>query len=362
MPLSRHSFRFRVVATFLVVSSLVSSIDSISADEQSAGFAQGTKLLRQSRTQTNPEIRERQIKRAVSILTTFVEENPSDPNTGIAHRQLGAYFLGKGKIALWSISADSDDRQRELKRPRRFMESARTHFEQALPRQRAAHEQFPKFIDRELDKQRFDARRKAEVRYIGSQMDLALSKYWNARTFDPSTAKRIELLKLAEVDFESIHQRYRTQVGGLYARMLHGQCRAELGDHRAALGIYNELLGHRGTTPTLVRLTDQVLERRLQILNSAARKDYQLVIQESEAWLGTAGDRQGTSSDLGMRWELAVAQEQLALKKETVAEVRVELLQKALDNFKAVEKRSTRHRPNARKRIAAIREQLGQSN
>ena len=86
-------------------------------------------------------------------------------------------------------------------------------------------------------------------------------------------------------EFEKMHQKYRSQVGGLFARAWQGKCYEEQKDIQKALGIYNELLDHPGDTDVLSNLKTQTLYFKLICLNSKDRHDHQLVVDLADEWL-----------------------------------------------------------------------------
>src|SRR5690606_27628082 len=107
-------------------------------------------------------------------------------------------------------------------------------------------------------------------------------RYWEAQTFDKGTKERKDLLTTAAEEFEAIHSKYRSMIGGLFARMWQGKCFEEQDEIRIALGIYEEILGHEGKSTTMQNLKDKALRFRLICLNHEKRKDFQLTVLEGE--------------------------------------------------------------------------------
>jgi hypothetical protein len=115
----------------------------------------------------------------------------------------------------------------------------------------------------------------------------------------------------AEKEFQKIHERYRSLVGGLYARMWQGKCIEEQNEMEKALGIYNELLSHPARTDAIQKLQSMALAFRLICLNSEQRKDYQLAIADANVWLSRHAQDLPTNVELSIRYQTAVAHEKL---------------------------------------------------
>jgi len=147
------------------------------------------------------------------------------------------------------------------------------------------------------------------VNYIRIQLRLPFCDYVESHTYDENDPEFKKLLEKAASAFEQLHTKYRSQIGGLYAQLWRAKCLEETGNIRKALDVYNELLQHSDPPPTLRTLQDRARHFRLICLNHDQRKEYLLVIHEAEEWLETAQDRPKTSTGLGIRWELARAQE-----------------------------------------------------
>jgi len=189
-----------------------------------------------------------------------------------------------------------------------------TVFQQQRDRYQVYNDHYPAFIPADEPELR-RARDHVQEMLIRARLDLAQCEYWNAHTYPADSSMRQQLLKAAGNSYESIHQRYRSQVGGLFARLWQGKCYEELRDEqgiRLALGIYGEILEHDGTSSALVSLKDRALLYRLMCLNSEFRNDFQLVEMESESWLENAGLRSHSETGLAIQWELCQALDALA--------------------------------------------------
>jgi len=271
-------------------------------------------LMARSGAIKNPEVQSRQLDQALGLLEEFIKNSPNHSRAGEANTERAGILLGKGRVEVWQSRSPSNKENRGefQKRAKEFVGQARVIYQKAHDQHKASWEAFPKFIDKIEESKKFEDRRQAEVRYIVAQLDLAHCLYEEAQTSDQGSDAYKTKLRDAASAYEEIHSKYRSQIGGLYARTWQGKCYEEQDDIQRALGIYKELLGHPGTSATLVRLQDQVHHFRLICLNHEQRKDYQLVIDEAAEWLAAAkGRKKYSQQSLGIRWEQVLAQETL---------------------------------------------------
>ncbi|MCA9024569.1 MAG: hypothetical protein KDA86_05115 [Planctomycetaceae bacterium] len=291
-------------------------------------YERAVTLLDSSRSIRNADARSRQLDEAQALFEQFAKTSPDHPLRAQANTESARILLNKAQLAMWQSNAGSPEQARTL------IAQARSVFQQAHDRYQAAWEKLKGFIpEEEKDKQA--ERAEAERLFMQAQLDLARCTYEEAQTHDEDSAKQTELLNQAAVEFETIHQKYRSQIAGLHARMWQGKCFEEQGDIRKALGVYNEILEHPGDQ--LQNLQDQVRWFRLICLNDESRNDHQLVVEEATNWRNESPDRVRTMVGLGIQYELAKAQEAIAQSDRSMPEaLKTNTLNEALDNARAV--------------------------
>ena len=277
-------------------------------------------LLASSKRVTNQDAKGKLLGQSLDFLKEFTDKNARHPLAGEANSQRAQILLGMARVEIWQSRspANKDGRAEFQKRARGLIGEARTVFKTAHDQHKTAWESHGKsFIDKTKEPERYEARRKAEVKYMRAQYDLARCTFEDAQTYDIKSGDFTKNLITASKEFEDIHSKYRTQVVGLFSRMWQGKCFEEQDDIQKALGIYNELLGHGDRSPVLRLLKDQVTQFRLVCLNHETRKDYDLVIGEGLSWV-TQAARAKTRSEvgLGIRWEVLRAQESKAKARE----------------------------------------------
>jgi len=286
----------------------------------------------------NAELKHRLLDRAAAELDRFIKDmkqnNPNHPLLGDAQTRQGKIFLGKARVNILEAgSADAGRRKQLQQKALEFIDQAEAIFKDAREEHRKHWKSFPVYIPPE-EREKRRARRKAEVEYMKSQIDLAKTTYDRAQVYKADYERQqkrkqkpsddsgpavipdhpyYKLLDKAAEQFEEIHTKYRSQVAGLYARMWQGKCFEEQDEIGRALGIYNELLGHEGDSPTLKNLQRQVLSFKLISLNHEKRKDYHLVEQAATEWLQNNRRYERTIPGLRIRFERARAREALGM-------------------------------------------------
>jgi len=281
-------------------------------------------LLDGSKRARTPEKQTEQLVQALAFLEQFVKDSPNHANAGDANSDRALILLGMGRVEiLQSRSPANQGSKRELQaKARALIAKARLVFQTAFDQHEAAWKKQPGFIDEQKEPQQYAARAKSEVNMITAMLNLAMCTYEEAQTHNTGSNEFKQLLNKAAEEFERMHQRYRSQVGGLYARAWQGKCFEEQNDLQKAVGIYNELLDHPGNEGPLARLKAQALYFKLICLNSKDRNDNQLAADLAEEWLKKNQSESRTETGLGVQWEQAKAYEALGdrVARETKAD------------------------------------------
>lgn len=281
-------------------------------------YEKAATLLESSRITQSPDRQVELLDQALAFLEQFVKESPNHPQAGDANSQRAQILIGKAKVEIIQSKAPANQGAKieYQQRAQKLVQQARAVFQEAFTQHETQWKAFGTYIDKDTDEAKYNARAQAEVNMIRAQLDLALCTYEEAQTYDPGSVEYNKLLNDAAAKFEEMHQRYRSQVGGLYGRLWQGKCFEESGDLQKALGIYNELLSHPGSDGAIKQLKDQTLQFKLISLNSDLRKDYQLVVDLGEEWLKENRGISRTLVGLGVRWQVARAYEMLGDNRE----------------------------------------------
>lgn len=312
-------------------------------------------LSESARQAVSPETQQRQLDQALGFLEQFTKESPQHPLAATANSMRAGLLLAKARVDIMQakLPTNQDKRAEFQDRARQQITLARGVFEKAHDQYKAAWEKFPKFIDKQAEPARYEARNQAEVAYMRAQLDLALCEFEEAQTYDHDTAnKKFHLNKAVEL-FHSIFLRYRNTVGGLHAQMWEAKCYEEMNDPQKALGIYAELLSH--PAPELKALQDQVRYFRLICLNHDQRREYATAVLEGEDWLkGAQQIEQRSPAGQGIRWEIATALEKQADSSSHTAAEKDRLLRQAVAHLTTLSKWPGAYRDLAQERIREL--------
>ena len=273
-------------------------------------------LLDGSKRARTPEKQTEQLVQALGFLEQFVKDSPNHASAGDANSDRAQILLGMGQVEiLQSRSPSNQGAKREFQsKARDLIAKARQVFQTAFDQHETAWKRFPVSINEQTDRLQYEARGRVEVNMITAMLNLAMCTYHEAQTHDAGSNDFKQLLNKAAEEFEKMHQRYRSQVGGLYARAWQGKCFEEQNDLQKAMGIYNELLDHPGNEGPLARLKSQTLYFKLICLNSKDRNDNQLAADLAAEWLNKHQTESRTETGIGIQWEQAKAFESLGDK------------------------------------------------
>lgn len=297
-------------------------------------YQRGITQLRQAETMKNRDRQRELLDEATASLAAFVKAAPKDhPLSADANTQQGNVWLSRAQVEIWEASAPANEGAEApfQKRARDYIEKARKIFQQAHDQYEAKYKSYPTFIPAEEQDLR-DERDKAMQRFIQAQLNLAKCTYERAQSFGEDSELRTKTLTEASEQFREIHERYRTYFSGLYARLYQGKCFEEQGDIRKALGLYNEVLEHRGSrqNTNLAKLQDIARRFRMICLNHPDRKDYQLVVDEGTEWKRDNSARISSQTGLGILFELARGYENLAENRAAEQAMRDNYLKQSL--------------------------------
>jgi len=279
------------------------------------------------------EAKQAALDKALAALERFTKESPSHPLAASANSRQAGLFLDQAKALIWESRTESNVRakQTQQEEARALIAKARGIYQSALEQFKTVYDSYkgkapPDEKDNPTEYQKWY---EAEYNYLRAQFDLATCTYQEARTYNEGSEQFNAGLKKAAEEYEVIHQKYRQQGVGLFARLMQAKCFHDQGDFRLALGIYNEILGHEGQSEVMQALQAQALYFKLIALNEPEKHDYKLAVSLATEWLTANRRRSKTPDGLGIQWERARALEKLAGEGDISAEERDEYLQQA---------------------------------
>lgn len=258
------------------------------------------------------------LQQAKEALQKFTDEHQNHPQAAFANSMLGELLLERARTLIWQIdAAETPDKRAEYQlAARSLIEEGQKIYQTAHDQYKSAFDAFPNFIDKTKDEDQFNARQEVEAKYLRAWFNLIRCTYERGQTFEKgSEDRRTTLIDAADL-YEQLHTRYRTNQIGLHARLMMGKCFQEQDDLSRALGIYNEMLGHKSESESVEILKGIALHYRLICLNDPQRNDHQLVVQEATLWLQANKTSASSPQGIGILWERAIAAEKLGADRE----------------------------------------------
>lgn len=279
-----------------------------------------------ARSSRNPDERLRMLDEAEQLLSDFASKYPGDDRLADANGRRAKILLDKAESEILQTenpaNADRVDGLRQ--RAREYVSEAREVFTTARAQYEKRYESFPKFS---TDDSVLAARNEAEYEKVQAWINLALCTFTEARTYPEEDANRTRLLDRAAEQFREIAGEHRLQRAGLYATLWEGKCFEERGQLDVAISLYDKLLevpedeNPRDVTPATQALRDQALWFKLGCWNKQGLHELvQAKANAEDGWLKNAGRRTDGFNGLGIRLELARAEEQLARATERMAD------------------------------------------
>lgn len=275
--------------------------------------------------------REQMLEGARDRFQDFTKKYPKHPKQPDAMAEVATIELQKGRLRLVEAQLPSNEGRKLAlaQEGRERLESAAKLYTQAYEEFKKAHAAMPVFIDpeqrgaRELQQQK-DA---LFAKLMDARFQTELSRFYVAESYeaielpkpeDPKDKKAMDLytkqkaewdkkykdaIETARKGFESIYKEFRRELVGLYGHLWMARCMAAQGDHRRAMGIFQQLMEHENRL--LEPLQRQVFHFRL--LSYMARKEYDQVFNFAPDWLQKNIRYQREPAYQGVQMELAKA-------------------------------------------------------
>ncbi len=295
-------------------------------------FEKATTLIQLSKVQRNPETANATLSRAQAFLEQFLKASPNHPKAAKANSDAANVLVGKGKVAVMQAKspANANKRAEFQKQAKESFEQARKLFQDSALKYDKEWQGYGAFVDEAKEPEKHAAKELAERMKIRAELDVAIVQYEESQAYEKDDPKYQSGLKEASEKFELIHQKHRSQVAGLYARMYQAKCFEEQGDLKKALGLYKELLDHHAESATMKNLQAQVTHFKMICLNSGERADYTLADAEAQKWIKENPNMVRTRYGTGIRFEQARALEMRAKARDLKPDEKNKLLAEAL--------------------------------
>ena len=294
-------------------------------------------LLASARDLNNVDAQRQQLDAAEAAFQQFAKATPNHPLAAQANTWRGRILFEKARVEIFEAEDPSQQSRRPefQKKARDLLTEARKVLDAAAAQNKKAFDQFPAFIPEGEWKQQ-EARTKAENAYIEVLFDAIKCSYWEARTYDRGSQSAMGALQKASIEFTEMHDRYRNNTGGKFARLWQGKCFEEMDQITQALGVYDDLLALTPDTPVKAALYDLSLRFKLICLNHEQKKDYPLAVTLAEEWMIAAKGRARSEVGNGIQWEWCRALEKIGTDTERPEGERTPALSQALSRARTL--------------------------
>jgi tetratricopeptide (TPR) repeat protein len=264
-------------------------------------YEQARSILTETAGMADLERKSQELEKARVKLDAFTKANPNHRLAPQALVEMANLLLQRAQTATLQANEmkGQAERQVKLNEARASFGEARAAFDRAEAPLKKAFESYPKFLE-EADPRRAE-RDRAHDALMKAELQRSLVDYELAETHPPDSKERGELLTKALKSFENVFNRYRTQLAGLFARMMQAKCYEEQGKLTEAMGIYKELREH--SDPAL-----RDMQRKIwyfQIIIDGKRGEHGLAVDQASDWLKTYPNALRTEEGIGVRLELA---------------------------------------------------------
>ena len=301
-------------------------------------YEEGITLIAAAAAEHDVELKTRHLDQAREKLREFVKSSPEHPLVAGAESQLANVLVERAKTLLQKIARPAFAAQKDelTKQSRGLFAESQKAFVSAEGRYEELLKKYPKSIDPK-DAKQIEARDRARNDLLQARLYAGRALYETSKSYPPGSPDAKKLLESAAAKFGELHEKYRSRLVGLLARVYQGQCYQDLGDTAKALSYYGEVLTQPDEPDQLRKLKANALHLAMQCWTSEKSKKYDEAIRQGQQWLAKARGVEGRTSDwLAVRYYVALAlKKQADAQKQEVAKKR-QLLSEARRNAKEV--------------------------
>ncbi|MBS0209757.1 MAG: hypothetical protein JSS27_12475 [Planctomycetes bacterium] len=327
------------------------------SDELKTGipYERGKTLIDSSRNDRDPKSKGRTLDQATEQLQAFLKNQPNSRVAGAASMALGSVIFERGRMFLEQAGQPKNVKSKDA-----LNKQARDHFNQALKVFTDAETKFDKRLN-ELPKGAIDPKEKA----VKEERDQVRTDFLAANVYSSAVLQEIakthaegskeykDSLLAAANKNKKIYERFRLLMAGQYAHIKQGECLQLMGDHKAAIGIYNDILGQPEDAAEFRKLQAAALYRKLQC--HLAMKDTELAAKGGEEWIGKiAGNEESMPDWLAVFYFTATAEKMLSDALPEKDKQKAAYLKSARENLLRVVKYPGPYRDDARQLLSKV--------
>lgn len=261
-------------------------------------------------------------------LARFVADYPRHRRAADAHVQLGNANIEIAKDKLQSASPEDP--------PARF--EAQQEFEKAVAAFRTASEIYGQAVegkDKPQDPDKAKDFDRLMLDYMQAKLLHARALYEAGAAYPAENPLRQKQLRESIKELQSIYQKWRDRMAGLYALVQMAQAHQKLGEHDQALEKLSPILTAPRNIPALRTLRGQALA--VAMGSWLKRSEFAKVVDQGEPWLEKIPEpERARSENLDIREAVITALQALAKQAKT-PERRKEFTQKAEEHQQTLE-------------------------
>lgn len=271
--------------------------------------------------------REQMLEEARAKFEEFTKTYPDHPRRPESLVQVAGVDLQKGLLSVLQaqLPANASRAVALAKEARGYLTNAADDYEKAYKQAHDAYKAMPIFVA-EDDREGREKKSRLFAQYIEAQFQAALARFYLADSYraidlppvDPNDAPAVaarakekaewdaayqKTLEQARKGFFDIHDNHRREPAGLFAHLWLARCLAAQGQHRQAMGIFQQLMEHENRD--LENFQRQVFH--FKTISHAARKEYSQVINLATPWLRVNSRYRSEPAYQGVQMELALA-------------------------------------------------------
>jgi tetratricopeptide (TPR) repeat protein len=242
-----------------------------------------------------------QLEKAREKLASFTKAQPNHRLAPAALVDMARLLYERGVTAVLQVNDLKGQAEKQVKynEARSSFNEARAAYDRAEVPLKKAFDSYPRYID-EGDPRRAE-RDEAHRALMNAELQRTLVDYEVAETYAADSKERSDHLNKALTAFENVFNRYRTQLAGLFARMMQAKCYEEQGKLTEAMGIYKELMEHKD--PALREMQRKIAY--FQIIIDGKRGEHVLAVTQADNWLKANPNAIRSEEGIGVRLELA---------------------------------------------------------
>lgn len=230
-----------------------------------------------------------------------------EANQGSAGASTTMVALTRLMIRQAELEPDLEESVKIRELARGWIQNATARYQSQLASAEEKVKSFPAFIDRQREPERVKERQAVLAKVISTQVQIAHCMMFETLTFATNSDEFEVRMKAAADRFETLHKKYRSQFGGLLARLWQARCLQYLTQDQAALGIYGEIMSHPGGNDSMRRLKSQATVSKVVLLSEDSKRRRQAIVEGLFWWDEADGRERKTAEAASIVWEVSLA-------------------------------------------------------